>query len=100
MDLSGARGATLALPAQPLVLLQVAALLWHPASRARTFSDPRLSAALTALWYDHGVESQQHHPMDLDMLRHWAEQEDGAAAKAPVRASSGEAHNPPDRGLV
>jgi hypothetical protein len=80
--LPGIRGAAVELPANPLALLQVAALLWSPTARASTHADPRLHAAVAALWYDHGVESTQAHAMDLEALR--------------LR----EAHNAADGGLI
>jgi hypothetical protein len=81
LDLTGVRGASVAGSANLLVRLQVAALLWS-AAPVREHDDPRLTAAVRALWYDHGVKSTQAHPMDLDAVR------------------LAEAHNGADGGLI
>lgn len=75
LDLTGVRGASVAWSANLLVRLQVAALLWS-AAPVREHDDPRLEAAVGALWYDQGVKSTQAHPMDLDAVR-LAEANDG-----------------------
>jgi hypothetical protein len=69
LRLVGAQGAVLPLPANLLVLLQVAALLWAPATVATTSDDPRVLAATLALWYDQGLEAAQPHTMDVELLR-------------------------------
>lgn len=77
IDLPGIRGAALELPANLLAQLQVAALLWAPESRARVHHDPRLAAAIAAIWGD-GVGTQHDHAMDLEALRFLAKADDTA----------------------
>ena len=69
LRLTKARGAVLALPANLLALLQVAALLWDPAARALTSDDKRVMVAVRSLWYDQGLEVTQPHAMDVELLR-------------------------------
>lgn len=69
LDLTGVHGASVAWSANLLVRLQVAALLWSPESQVQEHHDPRLEAAVAALWHDQGVKSTQAHPMDLDTVR-------------------------------
>lgn len=78
LDLTGVRGATLELPANLMVQLQVAALLWAPDNRAQQHDDPRLAAALAALWSQGGGGSNSDHAMDLEALRFLAESDDAA----------------------
>ena len=58
--------------------LQVAAMLWAPESRARVHHDPRMVAAIVAIWSAKGGGTQHDHAMDLEALRFLAKADDTA----------------------